>query len=108
MSAGAAEKALRVAHRDKRTPLGFVGPGGVGTLVIELLKLAGNDSCLAGLSADEVESRDGGLGKVDDAAGFESYASILGSANRDEVSGEGQAGMPFELMHWSMQTTNLS
>ena len=73
-------------------------------LVAELLKLAGNDSPLAGLSADEVEGRDGGLGKIDDPSRFESYGSILARANRDEVMGEGQAGLPTELMHWSMHS----
>ncbi|TXN00727.1 xanthine dehydrogenase family protein molybdopterin-binding subunit [Methylobacterium sp. WL64] len=73
-------------------------------LVAELLKLAGNDSPLAGLSADDVEGRDGGLGKIDDPACFETYVSILARANRNEVVGEGQAGLPTELMHWSMHS----
>ena len=73
-------------------------------LVADLLKLAGNDSPLAGLSGDEVEGRDGGLGKIDDPARFETYASILARANRDAVMGEGQAGLPTELMHWSMHS----
>jgi xanthine dehydrogenase YagR molybdenum-binding subunit len=46
-------------------------------LVADLLKLAGNDSPLAGLSVDEVGSIDGGLASRTDPARRESYASIL-------------------------------
>ena len=34
----------------------------------------------------------------------ESYASILGRAQRKEVSVEAEAPMPFELQHWSMHS----
>ena len=73
-------------------------------LVAELLKLAGNDSPLAGLSADEVGSEDGGLAKLDDPARRESYASILARARRDSLSVAEQASQPLELMHWSMHS----
>ncbi|MCW2239806.1 xanthine dehydrogenase family protein molybdopterin-binding subunit [Azospirillum canadense] len=73
-------------------------------LVAELLKLAGNDSPLAGLSANEVESADGGLRKLDEPGHFESYASILGRAGRGELAAEGSAPMPLETMHWSMHS----
>lgn len=73
-------------------------------LVAELLTLAGNDSPLAGLRAEEVESADGGLRKVDDPGRFESYASILARAGRSELSVEGNAPMPLETMHWSMHS----
>ncbi len=43
-------------------------------LVAELLKLAGNDSPLAGLGADEVGGVDGGLAKLDEPDRHESYA----------------------------------
>ena len=64
-------------------------------LVAELLKLAGNDSPLAGLAPDEVGSRDGGLAKIDDPARCESYASILARAQRDSVMVAEQASQ-----HW--------
>ena len=73
-------------------------------LVTELLKLAGNDSPLAGLSADEVGGLDGGLCKLDDPQRCESYTSILTRAGRDDVSVEAQAPMPLELQHWSMHS----
>jgi xanthine dehydrogenase YagR molybdenum-binding subunit len=73
-------------------------------LVAELIKLAGNDSPLAGLTPDEIASRDGGLCKRDDDERFESYASILARAQRDEVSIEATPPMPLETMHWSMHS----
>lgn len=73
-------------------------------LVAELLKLAGNDSPLAGLSADEVDSKDGGLAKRDDLTRRESYASILTRAQRDSVTVTEAASQPLELMHWSMHS----
>ena len=73
-------------------------------LVAELLKLAGNDSPLAGLSPDEVGCEDGGLAKRDDPTRRESYASILARAQRDSVTVAEQASQPLELMHWSMHS----
>jgi xanthine dehydrogenase YagR molybdenum-binding subunit len=73
-------------------------------LVAELLKLAGNDSPLAGLSADEVGGRNGGLAKLDEPERFESYASILSRAQRDEISAQAEAAQPLETMHWSMHS----
>ena len=73
-------------------------------LVQELLKLAGNDSPLAGLKVEEVGSRDGGLGKLDDPDRHESYASILTRAQRPTISVEGTPPDPLELMHWSMHS----
>jgi xanthine dehydrogenase YagR molybdenum-binding subunit len=73
-------------------------------LVTELLQLAGNDSPLAGLSADEVGATRGGLASLDDSQRYESYASILTRAGRSELSVVGQAPMPGEGMHWSMHS----
>ena len=70
--------------------------------VKELLKLAGNDSPLAGLGPDEVGGLDGGLCALDDESRKESYALILGRAWREEVTVEAEAPMPLELQHWSM------
>jgi xanthine dehydrogenase YagR molybdenum-binding subunit len=74
------------------------------SLVAELIKLAGNDSPLAGLSPDEVGSEDGGLARLDEPARRESYASILGRAQRDSVSVTEEASQPLEQMHWSMHS----
>ena len=73
-------------------------------LVEELLKLAGNDSPLAGLKPDEVESVEGGLRRTDAPEQFESYASILGRAQRETVSVEAEAPPPLETQHWSMHS----
>ena len=73
-------------------------------LVKELLKLAGNASPLAGLAPDEVEGRDGGLGKIGDPACHESYRSILARAQRDEVACEAAAAPPLEIMRYSMHS----
>ena len=73
-------------------------------LVPELLKLAGNDSPLAGLKADEVGGRNGGLAKLDQPERNESYAAILARAGRNSITVEGDAPMPTEMMHWSMHS----
>jgi xanthine dehydrogenase YagR molybdenum-binding subunit len=73
-------------------------------LVKELLGLAGNSSPLSGLLPDEVGGRDGGLCALEDESRFESYASILARAKREEVTVEAEAPMPFELQHWSMHS----
>ncbi|WP_375390769.1 xanthine dehydrogenase family protein molybdopterin-binding subunit [uncultured Sphingomonas sp.] len=73
-------------------------------LVTQLLKLAGNDSPLAGLSADEVGGMDGGLAKLDEPGRHESYGSILSRAQRDELVVEAAAPPPLELQHWSMHS----
>jgi xanthine dehydrogenase YagR molybdenum-binding subunit len=75
-----------------------------GELVAELLKLAGNDSPLAGLGADEVVGVNSGLASVDDPARHESYASILARAQRDTLMAEAEPPMPLETQHWSMHS----
>lgn len=73
-------------------------------LVTELLKLAGNDSPLAGLKPEEIGGRDGGLAKLDDPTRFESYTSILDRARRDSVVAEASPPPPLEMLHWSMHS----
>lgn len=73
-------------------------------LVADLLKLAGNDSPLAGLSAADVGSDDAGLAKLDDPTRRESYVSILARAQRDSVVVTAEGAPPLELMHWSMHS----
>ena len=73
-------------------------------LVAELLKLAGNDSPLAGLSIDEIGGMDGGLAKLDDPTRHESYASILARAQREELVVEAEPPQPLETQHWSMHS----
>ena len=73
-------------------------------LIADLLRLAGNDSPLAGLSPDEVGGLDGGLAKLDEPERHETYASILTRAGRSEVVAEAAAPPPLETMHWSMHS----
>jgi xanthine dehydrogenase YagR molybdenum-binding subunit len=73
-------------------------------LTKDLLKLAGNDSPLAGLKPDEVEPRDGGLYHISEPGRFESYVSILKRAHRDELVCEAKAPMPFEMWKYSMHS----
>lgn len=73
-------------------------------LVGELLTLAGNDSPLAGLKAEEVGGIDGGLASLEDPSRHETYASILSRAQRDAVVVEAEASQPLETQHWSMHS----
>ncbi|PXY29041.1 dehydrogenase [Prauserella coralliicola] len=73
-------------------------------LVAELLKLVSDDSPLAGLEADEIGAVNGGLAKLDEPERYESYASILSGAGRDEVSVEASGPPPLEMMNWSMHS----
>ena len=73
-------------------------------MVKELLRLAGNDSPLAGLKPDDVEARDEGLGKRDEPDRHETYVSILKRANQEELSCEADAPMPLEVMKYSMHS----
>lgn len=73
-------------------------------LVKELLVLAGNDSPLAGLKPGDVASRDAGLFRLDDPGRHETYASILGRAQRSSITVEAQPPLPFEMQHWSMHS----
>ncbi|WP_244639593.1 xanthine dehydrogenase family protein molybdopterin-binding subunit [Aureimonas endophytica] len=73
-------------------------------LVEELLTLAGNDTPLAGLKADEVGGLDGGLAKLDEPERRESYASILMRAGREDLVVEAEGSQPLETQHWSMHS----
>ena len=73
-------------------------------LVAELLKLAGDDSPLTGLDQDEVGAIDGGLADLTNPERWESYASILSRAERDEVSAQASAPPPVEAANWSMHS----
>jgi xanthine dehydrogenase YagR molybdenum-binding subunit len=73
-------------------------------LVVELLKLAGNASPLAGLAPDQVGGMDGGLASLDDPTRHESYSSLLTRAQRDTVEVEASGSPPEEMQHWSMHS----
>ncbi|WP_210210155.1 xanthine dehydrogenase family protein molybdopterin-binding subunit [Rhodopseudomonas palustris] len=70
----------------------------------ELLRLAGNDTPLAGLRAGEVEYADAGLRKIDEPSRHESFASILQRAGRSDISAIGESGAPLEMLKFSMHS----
>lgn len=70
----------------------------------ELLRLAGNDTPLAGLRANEVEFADGGLRKIGDPSRYESFASILKRAARSDISVVGESSAPLEVLKFSMHS----
>jgi xanthine dehydrogenase YagR molybdenum-binding subunit len=74
-------------------------------LVEQLLALAGDESPLAGLTADEVGGRDEGLCELADPARWESYAEMLGRAGRDELAAVANASDPAEVQAYSMHST---
>jgi xanthine dehydrogenase YagR molybdenum-binding subunit len=73
-------------------------------LVGELIKLAGNDSPIAGLEAHEVAGLNGGLAKIVEPGRHESYVSILARAGREAFAIEAEAPPPMELEQWSMHS----
>jgi xanthine dehydrogenase YagR molybdenum-binding subunit len=109
---------VTVAHGDSSFP-GSLLAGGSGqtasiggaviaaqrALVEQLLALAGDDSPLAGLTADEVGGRDEGLCELADPSRWESYSMLLERAGRDELSVVAAAGAPEEMETWSMHST---
>lgn len=70
----------------------------------ELLRLAGNDTPLAGLRANEIEFAGGGLRKIGDPLRHESFASILKRASRSEISVVGESSAPLEVLKFSMHS----
>jgi len=116
-------------YGDSRLPTGTVAGGSsqsatIGAavqaardrLIEQLLELAGAQSVppghtsvsgrspLAGLRPNDVEPRDQGLAARDDASRFESYASILARAGKDEIECEAPAPQPDERSKFSMHS----
>ncbi|UYY59256.1 molybdopterin cofactor-binding domain-containing protein [Sphingomonas sp. S2-65] len=75
-------------------------------LVSELLRLAGNDSPLAGLRAADVRLIDGGVASTEDNGRHESYRSILARAARDAVTVTGTGSAPLEMLKFAMHSTS--
>lgn len=109
---------VSVAYGDSRLPGTILAGGSQQTanltatvialqrgLVEQLLALCGDDSPLAGLNADEVGGRDAGLCELADPSRWESYATILERAGRDELTVTATASEPAEMQGWSMHST---
>jgi xanthine dehydrogenase YagR molybdenum-binding subunit len=59
---------------------------------------------IPGLKPEDVEAREGGLAHREDHSRYESYASILKRAKRDELVCEAKASMPLEAQKYSMHS----
>jgi xanthine dehydrogenase YagR molybdenum-binding subunit len=77
-----------------------------GKLASQLLRLAGNDTPLAGLKLGDVEFADGGLRSVEDPTRQESFASIMRRAGRSELHVVGESGAPLEILKYAMHSTS--
>ena len=108
---------VTVAHGDSHFPGQMLAGGSNQTatiaaaviaaqraLVEQLLELAGDDSPLAGLTANEVGGRDEGLCELADPSHWESYASLLQRAGRDELTVVAEAAEPAEMQANSMHS----
>jgi xanthine dehydrogenase YagR molybdenum-binding subunit len=108
---------VTVAHGDSSFPGNLIAGGSSQTasiigaviaahraLVEQLLALAGDDSPLAGLTANEVGGRDEGLCELDDPSRWESYSKILDRAGRDELTVVASAADPEEMHSYSMHS----
>jgi xanthine dehydrogenase YagR molybdenum-binding subunit len=73
-------------------------------LAAELLRVAGNDTPLAGLRPGDVEFVNGGLRKLDEPLRYESFESILKRAARSEISATGESSTPLEMLKFSMHS----
>jgi xanthine dehydrogenase YagR molybdenum-binding subunit len=73
-------------------------------MIKQLVKLAGNDSPLAGLKANQVEARDSGLCRRHDHGQCETYASILTRAGKSEFTVAASAPLPTEMLKYSMHS----
>ncbi|MBL4916858.1 xanthine dehydrogenase family protein molybdopterin-binding subunit [Szabonella alba] len=71
-------------------------------LTVELLRLAGNASPLAGLRAGEVRLAEGGLVCIEDPTRRETYGDILTRAGRDEISVTETGAPPLEIFKYAM------
>lgn len=72
----------------------------------ELLRLAGNDSPIAGLRARDIRLVDAGIGGVADTGRHESYRSILTRAAREEVSVTAAGSPPLEMLKFAMHSSS--
>lgn len=72
----------------------------------ELLRLAGNDSPIAGLRAGEVRLVDGGIASIADPTRHESYRSILARAAREAIAVTAAGSAPLEFLKFAMHSTS--
>jgi xanthine dehydrogenase YagR molybdenum-binding subunit len=75
-------------------------------LTSELVRLAGNDSPVAGLRAKDVRLAEGGVTCIDDPSRHESYKSILMRAAREEISVTAAGTPPLEAFKFAMHSSS--
>lgn len=75
-------------------------------LTSELLRLAGNDSPVAGLRAGDVRLVDGGISGISDPSRRETYRSILTRAARDELTVSAAGSAPLEMLKFAMHSSS--
>lgn len=75
-------------------------------LTIELLRLAGNDSPVAGLRSGDVILVDGGVASSTDPSRHESFRSILTRAAREELAVTATGSPPLELLKFAMHSSS--
>lgn len=72
----------------------------------ELLRLAGNDSPLAGLRAGEVQLVEEGIAGIADPTRRESYRSILARAARETIAVTAAGSAPLEFLKFAMHSSS--
>lgn len=72
----------------------------------DLLRLAGNDSPLAGLRTGDVRLEREGIAHIEDSSRHETYRSILKRANLDSVAVTASGTPPLELFKYTMHSTS--
>ena len=75
-------------------------------LTKELLRLAGNDSPIAGLRVSDVHLVDSGVGCIADPARHERYSSILTRAAREAVDVTAAGSAPLEMFKFAMHSAS--
>ncbi|MGH6861676.1 MAG: xanthine dehydrogenase family protein molybdopterin-binding subunit, partial [Phyllobacterium sp.] len=75
-------------------------------LTVELLRLAGNDSPVAGLRAGDVHLMNEGIASTTNPALYESFRSILARASREELTVTASGSPPLEMFKFAMHSSS--
>lgn len=75
-------------------------------LALELVRLAGNDTPVAGLRAGDIRLEDASIVSTQDPARRESFRSILSRAGRAELSVTAAGSPPLEMLKFAMHSTS--
>ncbi|MEO3385347.1 xanthine dehydrogenase family protein molybdopterin-binding subunit [Mesorhizobium sp. CAU 1741] len=75
-------------------------------LTVELLRLAGNASPVAGLRVGEVRLMEGEIVGIEEPSRRESFNSILSRSSRDEVVVTAGGGAPLEIFKFAMHSSS--